>query len=188
MKNKDISIVNKFVNDLIPYINNAMTHSEIQINKIAASIEKFGFNNPILVDGKNTIIAGHGRLVAAKKLGMQEVPVIYLNHLTDDQKKAYIIADNKLSEESEWDFSMLADEIESIAESGIDATVTGFSDDELDSILNEKTELTQKEEIIKPIKKTRILISIPVGIMPDKINEILKELSHCGAEVDYSGN
>lgn len=188
MKKPDITIVNKSVNDLSPYVNNARTHSESQINKIAQSIETFGFNSPILIDGENTIIAGHGRLVAAKKLGLKEVPVIYLNHLTDDQKKAYIIADNKLSEESEWDFSVLVDEIESIAASGIDATVTGFSDDELDSILNEKTELTQKEEIIKPIKKTRILISIPVGTIPENINVILKELSNCGAEVDYSGN
>ena len=88
----------KSTEELIPYAKNARTHSEAQVNQIAASITEFGFTNPILVDGTKSIIAGHGRLMAAKKLGLNQVPVVILDHLTEAQKRAYIIADNKLAE------------------------------------------------------------------------------------------
>lgn len=93
---------------LIPYARNARTHSEAQIAKIAASIAEFGFTNPILVDGDNGIIAGHGRLAAARKLGLREVPVIELAYLTPAQKRAYILADNRLALDAGWDEEMLA--------------------------------------------------------------------------------
>ncbi len=92
-----IEITTRKTNDLIPYVNNSRTHSDEQVSQVAASIKEFGFTNPILVDADNGIIAGHGRLMAAKKLGLQEVPTIELGHLSDAQKKAYVIADNKLA-------------------------------------------------------------------------------------------
>src|SRR5579871_6278675 len=99
------------VEKLIPWARNPRTHSEAQIAQIAASIAEFGFNNPILVDTKAGIIAGHGRLLAARKLGLTEVPVIVLDHLSEAQKRAYIIADNKLAENAGWDENALRSEL-----------------------------------------------------------------------------
>src|SRR5271154_453190 len=99
------------VEKLIPWAKNPRTHSDAQIGQIAASIAEFGFNNPILVDTKAGIIAGHGRLLAARKLGLTEVPVIVLDHLTEAQKRAYVIADNKLAENAGWDETLLAAEL-----------------------------------------------------------------------------
>ncbi|MFC4669420.1 ParB/Srx family N-terminal domain-containing protein, partial [Seohaeicola nanhaiensis] len=96
---------------LIPYANNARTHSEAQVAQIAGSIREFGFNNPVLVDGENGIIAGHGRVLAARKLGLAEVPVIELAHLSEAQKRAYILADNRLAEAAGWDRDLLALEL-----------------------------------------------------------------------------
>src|SRR5271155_4886822 len=96
---------------LIPYAQNPRTHSDAQVAQIAASIAEFGFNNPILVDTKAGIIAGHGRLLAARKLGLTEVPVIVLDHLSEAQKRAYIIADNKLAENAGWDDELLRSEL-----------------------------------------------------------------------------
>lgn len=97
----------KKVDELIPYSKSARLHSEAQVAQIAASIIEFGFTNPVLIDGEKGIIAGHGRLMAAKKLGLKEVPVIVLDHLSETQKKAYIIADNKLAENAGWDEEIL---------------------------------------------------------------------------------
>ena len=102
-----MEIVYKKVNELIPYINNSRTHSEEQVNQIVASINEFGFTNPLLIDEKDSIIAGHGRLLASKKLGMEEVPCIVLKGLTEAQKKAYIIADNKMALNAGWDDELL---------------------------------------------------------------------------------
>jgi site-specific DNA-methyltransferase (adenine-specific) len=121
---------------LIPYVNNSRTHSDEQVAQIAASVREFGWTNPILVDGQNGIIAGHGRLAAARKLGLAEVPVIVLDHLSDAQKKALIIADNKLASNAGWDDEMLRLELGDLQEMGFDATLTGFSTDELDALLN----------------------------------------------------
>ena len=112
--------------DLIPYVNNSRTHSEHQVQQVASSIKEFGFTNPILVDEDNGIIAGHGRLLAAQKLGLDEVPTITLEGLTEAQRKAYVIADNKLALNSGWDTEMLANQLEQIAESGLDLLLTGF--------------------------------------------------------------
>ena len=121
---------------LIPYVNNSRTHSDEQVAQIAASVREFGWTNPILVDGQNGIIAGHGRLAAARKLGLAEVPVIVLDHLSDAQKKALVIADNKLASNAGWDDEMLRLELGDLQEMGFDATLTGFSTDELDALLN----------------------------------------------------
>jgi ParB-like chromosome segregation protein Spo0J len=117
--------------DLIPYVNNARTHSEQQVLQIAASIKEFGFNSPVLVDGENGIIAGHGRVLAAKKLNLDEVPTIELKHLTKTQKKAYILADNRLALNSGWDNDLLALELGELSDDGFDLDLLGFDVDEL---------------------------------------------------------
>lgn len=111
--------------DLIPYVNNARTHGEQQITQIASSIKEFGFNNPILTDGKNGVVAGHGRLAAAIKLGLESVPVVELSHLSDAQKKAYILADNRLAELSGWDEELLKIELEDLKALDFDIDLTG---------------------------------------------------------------
>ena len=123
------------VNKLIPYAKNSRTHSPEQVGQIAASIKEFGFRNPILVDGVG-IIAGHGRLLAAQKLGLDQVPTIDCSDMTESQKKAYIIADNKLALNAGWDNAMLTIELKDLEDEGFDLTLTGFDDKELDALLN----------------------------------------------------
>jgi len=116
------------VSDLIPYKNNSRTHSEEQINQIASSINEFGFTNPILIDVNKNIIAGHGRVMAAKKLGLEEVPIITLEGLTKAQIKAYVIADNQLALNAGWDLDTLKLEIEHLKEVEFDISLLGFDD------------------------------------------------------------
>ena len=123
------------VNKLIPYAKNSRTHSPEQVGQIAASIKEFGFRNPILVDGVG-IIAGHGRLLAAQKLGLDKVPTIDCSDMTESQKKAYIITDNKLGLNAGWDNAMLSIELQDLEDEGFDLTLTGFDDKELDALLN----------------------------------------------------
>jgi DNA modification methylase len=119
---------------LIPYARNARTHSDAQVAEIAASIKEFGWTNPVLVDGDNGVIAGHGRLVASRKLGMVQVPVIELSGLSEAAKRAYILADNKLALNAGWDEAMLALEVGELAALGVDMTLAGFSDRELQAL------------------------------------------------------
>ena len=130
-----MQIEQRLLSELIPYINNSRKHSDDQVTQIAASIKEFGWTNPILVDGDNGIIAGHGRIMAAKKLGMTEVPVIELAHLSKEQRKALIIADNKLALNSDWDSNLLAIELKDLQDLGFDLNLTGFDADELANIL-----------------------------------------------------
>ena len=123
------------VETLIPYARNPRTHTEAQIAKIAASIVEYGWTNPVLVDGGNGIIAGHGRLAAARKLGLAEVPVIELAHLSTAQKRAYVIADNRLALDAGWDEEMLALELAELSEVGYELSLTGFEDGELQDLL-----------------------------------------------------
>jgi DNA modification methylase len=120
---------------LIPYVNNSRTHSESQVSQVAASIKEFGFTNPVLIDDENMIIAGHGRIQAAMRLGLAEVPCIRLSHLTENQKKAYIIADNKLALNAGWDEELLRLELGNLDENDFDLSLTGFDDDELKNLL-----------------------------------------------------
>lgn len=129
-----LQITYKAIKDLIPYVNNSRTHSEEQVTQVASSIKEFGFTNPILLDGESGIIAGHGRLLAAKKLGMEQVPTIELSHLTDAQKKAYVIADNKLALNAGWDNEILALELKDLADLGYDLGLTGFDPDEIEAL------------------------------------------------------
>lgn len=135
-----LSIKNISPDKLKSYKNNARTHSKKQITQIARSIESFGFTNPILVDQEGMVIAGHGRLEAAKKLGMKEIPTIRLDHLSEEDKKAYILADNKLAEKSGWDKELLRIELGSLIEfdTGFDLTLTGFETPEIDFILHDE--------------------------------------------------
>jgi site-specific DNA-methyltransferase (adenine-specific) len=128
------SIKTILVADLIPYARNSRTHSEEQVTQIAASIKEFGFLNPVIVDGEKGIIAGHGRVMAAKKLGMTELPAVEASHLTDAQRRAYIIADNKLALNAGWDDEMLRVEFAELTEAGFDLDLTGFSLDEIGAL------------------------------------------------------
>jgi len=123
------------VEKLIPYVKNSRTHSDGQVAQIAASIKEFGWTNPILVDGESGVIAGHGRLLAARKLGQKEVPVIELAHMTESQKRAYVIADNQLAMNAGWDTTLLSLELADLKEQGFEMDVLGFDPKELDKLL-----------------------------------------------------
>ena len=118
--------------DLIPYARNARQHSDYQIGQIAASIKEFGFNNPILIDAENIIVAGHGRALAAEKLGMKKVPCVRLGHLSENERRAYTLVDNKLALNAHWDFEMLTLEFEKLQAEGFDLELLGFDQDEID--------------------------------------------------------
>ena len=119
------------IETLIPYANNARTHSEAQVAQIAASIREFGFNNPVLIDEQSSIIAGHGRVLAARKLELDSVPCIRLNHLSSTQRRAYIIADNKIAMNAGWDEELLALELTELTEFGVNMDLTGFTQEEI---------------------------------------------------------
>jgi hypothetical protein len=119
---------------LIPYVQNARTHTDEQVEMIVASIREFGFTNPVLVDGKNGVIAGHGRVLAAKRLGMTEVPVIELADLSEEQKRAYMLADNKLALLAGWDDDILRIEINALRDAGFEIDLTGFDEREIDQL------------------------------------------------------
>ena len=125
------------VDTLIPYVNNANIHSDKQITMLASSIREFGFLNPILIDKDRNVIAGHGRILAAKKLGLETVPCVYVEGLTEAQRKAYILADNRLAEFSEWDMDLVNGELAGLDELGFNVDLTGF---ELPEILPDAQE------------------------------------------------
>ena len=135
---------------LIPYARNARTHSEAQVALIAGSIREYGFTNPVLVDGDNGIIAGHGRVLAARRLGLASVPVIELAHLSESQKRAYILADNKLAERAGWDRDLLALELGELAEFGTDLGTLGFEAAELDDLFGNDQPDPREEETPEP--------------------------------------
>lgn len=131
---------------LVPYARNSRTHSDAQVAKIAASIREFGFLNPIIADGENGIIAGHGRVLAAQKLGLDTLPVIEAGHLTDAQRKAYIIADNRLALDAGWDNDLLKIELQDLEADGFDLTLTGFELGELEAFKMEDEPLPGEGE------------------------------------------
>jgi len=154
----NLQITYKAIKDLIPYVNNSRTHSDQQIMQVASSIKEFGFTNPILLDGESGIIAGHGRLLAAKKLGMEKVPTIELSHLSEAQKKAYVIADNKLALNAGWDMEILAIELQDLADLGFDLELTGFSDSEIKAINGDEEEID--EDFKEPVDENRNLLMV----------------------------
>ena len=134
------------IETLSPYANNARTHSEAQVAQIAASIREFGFNNPVLIDEQSSIIAGHGRVLAARKLELDSVPCIRLNHLSETQRRAYIIADNKIAMNAGWDEELLALELTELTEFGVNMDLTGFTVDEI-AVLDGVRELDGMPEL-----------------------------------------
>ena len=143
------------IGDLIPYARNARTHDDAQVALIAGSIREFGFTNPVLVDGANGIIAGHGRVMAARKLGLERVPVIELGHLSETQKRAYVLADNKLSERAGWDAEMLALEVGDLQSLGIDVLDLGLTGKELDDLLRGDT-VDPREDEVPPLPEVPV--------------------------------
>ena len=142
-----LEITYKPTSELIPFVNNSRTHSDEQVSQIAASIKEFGFTNPILLDGEDGIIAGHGRLQAARLLGLDEVPTIRLDGLDELQKRAYVIADNKLALNAGWDSELLQLEIQNLQEKDFDISLLGFDEKELMQILGE-----DEDEVVAEIK------------------------------------
>jgi len=134
------TIVRRRCAALIPYARNARTHSDQQVAQIAASIREFGFTNPVLIDEEDGIIAGHGRVLGAHLLGLDEVPCIVLAHLTPTQRRAYVLADNKLALNAGWDLEMLSLEIGELGEAGFDLSLTGFDEFELGELFAERTQ------------------------------------------------
>ena len=160
------------VSDLIPYARNSRTHSDIQVNKIASSIKEFGFLNPVLIDKDNGIIAGHGRVMAAQKLGLKEVPVLQISHLSDTQKRAYIIADNRLALDAGWDEEMLKIEFDYLANDGFNLDLTGFDIGEVSSIFDESKGVKIENEIDE-IENHSFVIKYPL----DKKIEVMNLLA-----------
>lgn len=151
---------------LVPYARNSRTHSDEQVQQIMGSIKEFGFTNPILVDADGLIIAGHGRTMAAQRMGIKEVPCLRLGHLTDAQKKAYVIADNKLALNAGWDDEMLRLELADLQEADFDLSLTGFDDDELNALLAKAVEegLTD-EDAVPEVPKTPVTVEGDVWIL-----------------------
>jgi ParB family chromosome partitioning protein len=135
------------IDKLVPYNRNARTHSDEQILQVANSIQRFGFTNPILVASDAGIIAGHGRLAAARQLGMDQVPVIVLDHLTPEERRAYVLADNRLAENAGWDEELLRLEVGDLAELDFDLSLLGWSDDELAQLMPEVEELDDMPDL-----------------------------------------
>ena len=131
---------------LIPYVNNARTHSPEQIKKLRSSLREFGFVNPVIIDREYNVIAGHGRLMAAKEEGITEVPCVYVDHLTDAQKKAYILADNRMALDAGWDEELLAVEMQELQDLGYDLAMTGFDEKELADLFSDGTDSDAKDD------------------------------------------
>lgn len=158
--------------DLLSYARNSRTHSEAQVDQIAASIKEFGFTNPVLIDNENQIIAGHGRVMAARKLKLEEVPCIRLGHLTETQKRAYVIADNKLALNAGWDDELLALEIAELKDEDFDINLLGFSKEELKELnANFLNDINKEIDEEKYTRKVDAPIYKPEGPKPD-LNEL----------------
>jgi len=146
---KELKIINKNIEDIKEYENNAKEHPEWQIEQIANSIKEFGFNDPIAINADNQIIEGHGRLLAAKKLGLSEIPCIVLTGLTEVQERAYIIAHNKTTMNTDFDLERLQYELNALKVEDFNLSLTGFSDDEIDKLLNQVDDIEENQEELK---------------------------------------
>ena len=173
-----MEIVYKKINELKPYENNSRTHDESQIKQICESIKEYGWTNPVLIDEKGMIIAGHGRVEAAKKLDIKEVPCIVLSGLTEAQKKAYVIADNKMALNAGWNEELLKTELENLKELDFDLELTGFSKKELDKLfdeINESNPYTSKTEIPQYEIKGE-MPEIYELIEEEKVNQLIEDI------------
>jgi len=165
------------VADLIPYARNSRTHSDAQVTKIAASIREFGFLNPVIVDGESGIIAGHGRVMAAQKLGLASLPVIEAAHLTEAQKRAYVLADNRLALDAGWDNDMLKVELSDLQADGFNLELTGFSLDEIAAFLVDPTEGLTDPDAVPDVPE------VPVSALGD-VWILGKHRIACGSSTD----
>jgi DNA modification methylase len=147
------------VASLVPYANNAREHSDDQVAKIARSIERFGFNAPVLVDTESVIVAGHGRVMAAASLGLEKVPVIELGHLSIADRRAYRLADNRIALDATWNEDLLRRELDAIAAAGIDLSIAGFSDEDLDRLLSEAAGETSDRDVDQAPAVAKVTVS-----------------------------
>lgn len=152
---KELKIINKNIEDIKEYENNAKEHPEWQIEQIANSIQEFGFNDPIAINADNQIIEGHGRLLAARKLGLSEVPCIVLNGLTEVQERAYIIAHNKTTMNTDFDLERLQYELNALKVEDFDLELTGFSEYEIENLLSQNKEINLDELVSDEEKKSK---------------------------------
>jgi ParB-like chromosome segregation protein Spo0J len=155
--------------DLIPYARNSRTHSDAQVAKIASSIKEFGFLNPIITDGSNGIVAGHGRVLAAQKLGLKELPCVEADHLTEAQKRAYVIADNRMALDAGWDAEMLKVELGDLDAAGFDLSLTGFEVGELTALFDQPDFAPGTEDDQGKL---------------DELSPKMVQCPHCGQEYD----
>ena len=172
--------------DLTPYARNSRTHSEAQVAQIAASITEFGFTNPDLVDAEGGIIAGHGRVLAAQSLGLETVPVLVLDHLTEDQRRAYVIADNKLALNAGWDEDALRAEIEELARGGYDLDLIGFDAGELERLLAQPTELDEMPALRDGDRQP--FQTMTFTLHDDQVATVRAAMSTAGLASAYSGS
>lgn len=176
------------IETLIPYANNARTHSDAQVAQIAASIREFGFNNPVLIDEQSSIIAGHGRVLAARKLELDTVPCIRLNHLSSTQRRAYIIADNKIAMNAGWDEELLALEVAELTEFGVNMDLLGFDISELNfaeidySVLEDEDVDKQLSDMANGVRK-----AIQIEFEPDHYDEAFELVKFWREEKAYVG-
>ena len=162
---------------LVPYARNSRLHSPEQVAQVAASIVEFGFTNPVLVDSNDGIVAGHGRLAAARELGLTEVPVVVLDHLSDRQKRAYVIADNKLALNASWDVDMLAMEVDALREEDFNLDLLGFSEDELKGLTEDgwasDIEAVEKHDENLDGIQAKIVVKLD-GTYKDEVTEAIR--------------
>jgi ParB-like chromosome segregation protein Spo0J len=176
------------IETLIPYANNARTHSDAQVAQIAASIREFGFNKPVLIDEQSSIIAGHGRVLAARKLELDTVPCIRLNHLSSTQRRAYIIADNKIALNAGWDEELLALEVAELTEFGVNMDLLGFDISELNfaeidySVLDDEDVDKQLSDMANGVRK-----AIQIEFEPDHYDEAFELVKFWREEKAYVG-
>lgn len=154
---------------LVPYANNARTHSPEQIKKLRSSLREFGFINPVIIDRDYGVIAGHGRILAAQAEGLEKVPCVFADHLTEAQKKAYIIADNRMAMDAGWDEEMLRVEIEALQAADFDPLLTGFDEKELADLFNEKDDLVKDDDfdLSTALERQRSLNVAMYGLLAD---------------------
>jgi ParB-like chromosome segregation protein Spo0J len=196
------------VEQLIPYARNARLHSDSQVAQIAASIREWGWTVPVLVDEQGTIIAGHGRVLAAQKLGIEQIPTMTAQGWTEEQKRAYVLADNKLTLNGEWDDDLLATELSELKDSGFQTLLTGFDDDEISDLLlsdEERRKLDQQKytakietpiyepkgeepkvaEIYDAEKAQKLIEDIEAADLPKPVAEFLRFAAHRHVKFDY---
>lgn len=176
------------IEKLIPYTRNVKTHGAEQIALLADGIQEFGWTMPVLVDEAGVLIAGHGRILAARKLGLTEVPVMIAAGWTEAQTRAYRIADNKLPEKSEWDVEALTAELTFLDGATIDSTVTGFDAAEIKVLIDAIPKIKERTEDLRPKKFMRILVSVPVDAAIDAKPHLDELTKIAGVEVDYGAN